>query len=279
MKKLRISLIMILVFTLVASIGLVGCGGKANQSKQTDGDGSLQRVKSAGKLVAGLDDAFPPLGYRDEKNELVGFDIDFGNELAKRLGVEMEWQPTDWNGVILSLKSKKFDIILSGMSITEERKQEVNFATPYVATDQVVVIKSDNDEIKTIEDVKGKKVGSQLGSTGEKAAKKIPGLDEKNLKLYSVYTEAFADLGIGRLDCLVVDELTARHYMTKKPGEFEVTDIKLEYEPMGIAVRKEDQELLDAISKAIQDMRADGTLGNISNKWFGEDITKDVKEI
>ncbi|HHV71577.1 MAG TPA: amino acid ABC transporter substrate-binding protein [Clostridia bacterium] len=279
MKKLRFSLILILILTMTLSMILTGCGGEKQQAQQNEqtGDGSLQRVKDAGKLVAGLDDAFPPMGYRNDKNELVGFDIDFGNELAKRLGVEMEWQPTDWNGVILSLQSKKFDIILSGMSITEERKQAVNFSTPYIATDQVVVVKSSNDEIKTVEDLKGKIIGTQLGSTGEKSAKTIPDLDEKNLKLYSAYTEAFTDLAIGRLDAMVVDELTARHYMTQKPGEFKVTDISLSYEPMGIAVRKEDKELLDAINQAIDDMRADGTLGKISEKWFGEDITKDVK--
>ncbi|WP_066634804.1 transporter substrate-binding domain-containing protein [Desulfolucanica intricata] len=101
---------------------------------------TLQQIKEKGVLVAGLDDTFAPMGYRDKDNNLIGFDIDMGEELAKRLGVKMEWQPTDWNGVILSLKSKKFDVVISGMSITPERQKEINFSTPYLDAGLVMVV-------------------------------------------------------------------------------------------------------------------------------------------
>ncbi|MDI3534695.1 MAG: polar amino acid transport system substrate-binding protein [Thermosediminibacterales bacterium] len=281
-SKKIISLLIVLVFAISF---LAGCSGNQEQPKQEtekqeqstnqkEIDNSLERVQKAGKLVAGLDDAFPPFGFRNDKNELVGFDIELGNEIAKKLGVEMEWVPTQWSGVILSLKSKKFDIIMSGMSITDERKKEVNFTEPYIATGQVLVIKSDNNLIKSKDDLKDKVVGTQLGSTGEEAAKKLEGL--KELKTYDGYPEAFNDLDIGRLDAVVVDEITAQHYMAKRPGVFKQVGGLLTNEPMGIAVRKEDKALLDAINKAIKELIEDGTYAKISKKWFGRDKSLDL---
>lgn len=241
-------------------------------SGETQGDGSLQAVKNAGKLLVGIDDAFPPMTFRDSNNQLVGFDIDMAREIGKRLGVETEWVPTEWNGVILALNSKKFDVIISGMSITDERAQKVDFSPPYINERQVLVVKADNDTIKTKDDVKGLVVGSQLGSTGEKAAKENL-KDVKELKLYPHYTEAFMDLSIGRIQALVVDELVGRYYMTdKKPGEFKVVD-ELVREPFGIAFRKSDKELQKAVNSILEEMKADGTMAAISKKWFGDDIT------
>ncbi|WP_218915148.1 amino acid ABC transporter substrate-binding protein [Caldanaerobius polysaccharolyticus] len=208
--------------------------------------------------------------FRDEKNRLVGYDIDLAREAGKRLGVKVEWIPTDWNGVILALNSGKFDIIWSGMSITEERAKEVDFSPAYINESQVVVVKAGNEKIKNQDDLKGKVVGTQLGSTGEQAAKKLKGL--KELKKYSKYTEAFLDLDAGRLDAIVVDELVGRYYMTKRSNQFKVV-FSLAKEPFGIAYRKQDKELQKALNKVMEDMKKDGTMARISKKWFGEDIS------
>ncbi|MDI3538753.1 MAG: polar amino acid transport system substrate-binding protein, partial [Bacillota bacterium] len=251
----------LLASLMVAALLLAGCTkqepakpadapAQENASEGQAADDSLARVKAAGKLVAGLDDAFPPFGFRNEKNELVGFDIDLGNELAKRLGVKMEWQPTEWSSVIMSLKSKKFDVIWSGMSITEERKKEINFSMPYIGSAQVIIVKSDNKTINGREDLAGKVVGTQLGSTGEEAAKReLKGV--KELKTFDAFTEAINDLNIGRLDAVIIDDVTANYYLKTKPGAFRIVDDVLSYEPMGIGVRKEDVTLLEAINKEL----------------------------
>ncbi len=182
------------------------------------GDGSWERVKKAGVLKIGIDDAFPPMEFRNDKNELVGFDIDASRELGKRLGIKVEHMPTVWDTVILSLKSKKFDVVWSGMSITPEREKEIAFTKPYIMEKQVIVVKAGNKKIKGLKDLGAETVvGVQLGSTSEEALAKL-NKKFKEIKKYDKNTDAFLDLKIGRIDALAVDELVGRYYLSQKPG-------------------------------------------------------------
>lgn len=276
MKKVGIIL---LVFIMGLTL-LVGCGKEsaASNSKSTAGtetksDNSLDTVKQAGKLVVGLDDAYPPMEFRDEKNNLVGFDIDLANEIGKKLGVKVEFMTTEWNGILLALQSKKFDMIVSGLSITEERKKSIAFSEPYVMGGQVIAVKAGNDSIKTLADLKGKKVGCQMGSTGQKAAETNL-KDIKELRKYGKITEAFSELSIGRVDAVIMDAQVGGYYIAKKPGEFVVLKEMVSEEPMGVGFKKEDKQLQNAIQKAIDELKADGTLSKLSVKWFGFDAYK-----
>lgn len=276
MKKIGVIL---LVFIMGLTL-LVGCGKEsaASNSKGTAGtetksDNSLETVKQAGKLVVGLDDAYPPMEFRDEKNNLVGFDIDLANEIGKKLGVKVEFMTTEWNGILLALQSKKFDMIISGLSITEERKKSIAFSEPYVMGGQVIAVKAGNDSIKTLADLKGKKVGCQMGSTGQKAAETNL-KDIKELRKYGKITEAFSELSIGRVDAVIMDAQVGGYYIAKKPGEFVVLKEMVSEEPMGVGFKKEDKQLQNAIQKAIDELKADGTLSKLSVKWFGFDSYK-----
>ncbi len=128
------------------------------------GDGSLEKVQKAGKLVIGLDDTFAPMGFRQDDGTLVGFDVDAAEEVGKRLGLKIEWQPTAWSGVIHSLNAKKFDCIWNGMTITPEREKAVSFSKPYIMDGQIAVIAMGNKSIKAHKDLGGKVVGVQKGS-------------------------------------------------------------------------------------------------------------------
>ncbi len=257
-----------LILAAVLSIALfAGCSSGGT----TTADNSLERVQKAGKLTIGVDDSYPPMEYRDENNNLVGFDVDLGDEIAKKLGVKSEWIPTDWNGVVLALTSSKFDVVLSAMSITEERQKQIDFAGPYIDGGQIIVVKT-GSTIKASADLKGKVIGCQLGATGEQAALKIQGT--KEVKRYDKITEAFHELSVGRIDAVVVDGQVGGYYTKKEPGAYVILDEKLTKEPEGIGVRKEDQKLKAAIQKALEDLKADGTLTKLSMKWFGYDIYK-----
>lgn len=264
MKKI----LAILLTTAIAITLFAGCSKSKNN---TAVDNSLERVQKAGKLTIGVDDSYPPMEYRDESNNLVGFDVDLGNAIAGKLGVKAEWIPTDWNGVVLALNASKFDIVLSAMSITDERKNEIDFAGPYIDGGQIIVVKS-GSSIKTSADLKDKVLGCQLGATGEQAAMKIQGT--KEVKKYDKITEAFHDLTAGRIDAVIVDGQVGGYYTKKEPNAFVILEEKLTKEPEGIGVRKADKKLNAAIQKALDDLKADGTLTNLSNKWFGYDIYK-----
>ena len=261
MKKSMLTVSLMVVMALVYATGCFAA------------DGSWNQVKKSGKLVIGIDDAFPPMEFRNEKNELVGFDIDASKELGKRLGIKVEHVPTAWKGVIMSLKTKKFDIIWSGMSITPEREKEISFTKPYIMEKQVIVVKAGNKKIKGLKDLGAATVvGVQLGSTSEEALAKL-NKKFKEIKKYDTNTTAFMDLKIGRIDALAVDELVGRYYLSQKPGEYAVLKESLLSEPIGIGLRKEDAALKARIQKTLDGMFKDGTMKKISIKWFGDDIT------
>jgi polar amino acid transport system substrate-binding protein len=255
----------ILTVTLAGSL-LVGCGQKQEKLN------SLEAVQKAGKLTIGLDDSYPPMEFRDSKNILVGFDIDLGNEVGKNLGVKTEYITTDFSGIILSLTSSKFNMILSGMSVTDERKKSIDFSDTYVMGGQVVAIKQGNASIKSLEDLKDKVVACQLGSTGDTAATAMKGL--KEVKKYDKITDAFQELSVGRVDAVIMDAQVGGYYVAKKPGEYDVLKDVISEEPMGIGFKKEDKELKIAVQKALDELKADGTLSKLSQKWFGFDAYK-----
>jgi polar amino acid transport system substrate-binding protein len=274
MKKLKKVLLLMLSVIFAAAL-FAGCGSTSGNQSQAQGDNSLDKVKKAGVLKVGLEDSFPPMEFRDKQNELKGFDIDMANEIGKKLGVKTEFVCTDFNGIILALKSGKFDTIISGLSITDERKKEISFSDPYVTNSQIIVVKNGNTTIKNANDLKGKIIGVGLGTTSETVAAKLQGL--KEVKKYDKTTEELQDLLIGRIDAVVVDEPVGRYYISDsdKKDKYSVLEEKLSKEPMGIGFKNEDKGLKEAVQKAADELKKDGTFSKLSIKWFGTDIYKD----
>lgn len=260
----------LLLAAFAASVLLVGCG------KQEAPASSAAPAKpvAVAKIVVGLDDHFPPMGFRDEKNALVGFDIDLAREAAKRLGAEVEFKPIDWNAKEAELNGKRVDILWNGLTITEQRKANIAFTTPYLENRQIVVV-TGNSPVKTKADLAGKVVGVQEGSSAVEAVEKdAAGKTLKELKKFGDNVTALMDLTAGRLDALVVDEVVGRYYTAKKPGEYLVLDDHFGTEEYGVGVRKDDAELLGKIQKAMDDMKQDGAAARISTQWFGKNIVK-----
>lgn len=234
---------------------------------------SLERVKANGKIVAGFDDNYPPMGFRNGKGEIEGFDIDMAKEISKRIGIEIEWQPVVWETVVPSLLSKKFDVIISGMNITDKRLEVINFAGPYGKAGQALIVKVDNTTVNSMKDLTADKIGTQSGSTGFEYAK-ANGFDETKLKLYKEFPLAFNDLAVGRIDAIIIDAFAVNEFLQKRPGEFKQVGEVMGDEQIGIGIRKEDKELMEELNKAIEGMKKDGTLKTISMKWLGVDITE-----
>lgn len=259
--------ILALVFSAILGVTLLaGCGQKDKNLN------SLQKVQKAGKLTVGLDDSYPPMEFRDKNNNLVGFDIDLGNEIGKKLGVKTEFMTTDFNGILLALNSGKFDTIISGLSITDKRKEAIAFSEAYVMGGQVIATKKSNNGINKLSDLNGKTVGCQLGSTGDKAATEMKGL--KEVKRYDKITEAFHELLAGRIDAVIMDAQVGGYYISKEKDKYKVLEETVSKEPMGIGFKKQDKELQDAVQKALDELKKDGTLTKLSIKWFGFDAYK-----
>lgn len=254
MKKL----IAIMMVVLLAGMLVAGCGG--TQKK---------------KVVVGLDDNFPPMGFRDDKNNIVGFDVDMAKEAAKRLGMEVEFKPIDWNSKEAELNGKRVDVLWNGLTITEKRKENILFTNPYMENRQIIVVAA-NSPLKNKADLAGKVVGTQEGSSSVEAIEKDAATMKsfKELKKYSDNVAALMDLKTGRLDAVVVDEIVGRYYIAKKPGEYNVLTENFGFEEYGVGLRKDDKELLAKLQKALDEMKKDGTSAKISKQWFGEDIVK-----
>ncbi|WZL74397.1 amino acid ABC transporter substrate-binding protein [Clostridiaceae bacterium 35-E11] len=268
MKK---KIMLLLIGIMMLSILMAGCGTKEVATEAEDQ--SLKEIQDKGNFILGLDDSFPPMGFRDEKGDIVGFDIDLAKEVAKRMGVELKLQPIDWDGKVLSLNNKDIDVIWNGLTITEERKQEITFSDVYLANRQIIVVQNDSD-LKTKKDLADKVVAVQLGSSGEDAlnADTETVNTVKEVRKFSNYTEALLDLKAGRVDAVVVDEVVGRYYIGKRPGEYKVAEEDFGKETYGIGFRKNDIAFRDEVNKILNEMKEDGTTKAISEKWFGEDI-------
>ena len=264
----------LLMLSLTAGALLAGCG-KNETAPAAQSAAAPAAPAVPAKIVIGLDDNFPPMGFRNEKNELVGFDIDLAKEAARRLGIEVEFKPIDWSAKEAELSGKRVDALWNGLTITDERKQNISFSAPYMENHQIIVVKA-GSPIKAKADLATKVVGVQDGSSAVDAVNKDAELAAKfkELKKFGDNVTALMDLSAGRLDALVVDEVVGRYYTAKKPGEYRVLEQHFGTEDYGIGTRKEDTELMAKIEKAMDEMKKDGSAAAISTKWFGKDIIK-----
>ncbi len=237
------------------------------------GAGAVERIKKAGVLKVGSDVAYAPFEFM-EGDKPVGFDIDIAQEIAKALGVKFQVINTSFDGIIAALKAKKFDIIISAMTITEERKKEIDFSIPYYDSGQIIVVRSDNKDIKSEKDLKGKVVGVQLGTTGELTAKKLKDqVGIKEIRSYETIPEAFMDLELGRLDA-VINDLPVSLYYSKNNPKLKCVGKPFTVEQYGIAVRKEDKDLLKKINEILINLKRTGKYNQIYKKWFGVEPPK-----
>jgi len=221
-------------------------------------------VENTKILKIGTDATYPPFETVDvTTSKLVGFDIDLMTEICKRLGKEPEFIVVPFDGIISGLKQKKYDAVISAMTITDERKKEVSFSKPYYLAGQSIAVRKADKNIYGIEELKGKKIGVQLGTTGEMQAKSI-----KNTKVisYDNISAAFIDLENERIDAVINDMATTRAIITKKSDAFKIVGDVFTKEYYGIAVRKKDGELLAMINSALTELEKSGYLKNLKTK-------------
>lgn len=227
---------------------------------------TFPEIKQSGKILIGTEGAFPPFNFFDDQNNLKGFDIDIGNAIAGQLGLEPEWKTHAWDTMLIALNQGRFDFVIASHTITEERAKAVDFTKPYYCTGNVIVSKPGGPQ--TPEELKGKVIGAQLGTTFEEFAKQF---GPKQLKTYQTNPDAVQDLMLGRIDAWITDQFTAIEAIQSRDLNLQISGL-LNKEEIGMAVAKGNSLLLAALNQALDEIQANGVYEQISMKWFGKDI-------
>lgn len=253
------------VFRLYATAFAIGLVAFAALEPAAGAEDALARIKREGVMHVSNSGVYPPFESM-ENGKLVGLDIDLSNLIAEHLGVKADVQVVDFKGLIPALKSGKTDMLISGFTYTAERAQQVAFSKPYYPTAMAVIVRKSEQALTSKEALTGKKLGAEMGTTGDREARAVPGADTK---AYDTLMLAMKDLQNGRLDA-VISTLPPAQYLIHR--NFQDLKVSHRYSEgyVAIAMRQEDRQLITAIDQALDHLKSTGKLRELEVKWFGE---------
>ncbi len=232
---------------------------------------NLEQIKSAGVFKIGTEGTYAPFTYHNTSGALVGFDVEIGQEIAKRLGAKAEFLEGKWDGLIAGLDARRYDAVINQVGITEQRKQKYDFSEPYIASKAVLIVRGDDETIKSFADLKGKKsaqsLTSNFGKLAEQNGAELVGTDGFDQSIQLVLNR--------RADATINDSLSFLDFKKHKPdANVKIAAQEENADYSGVIIRKGEPELLEAINKALAEIKADGTYQKISDKYFGQDVSQ-----
>ena len=282
--KRRTFISLMSVMAAAGVLALAGCSSNSGSSAAASGAASsaastgaadqLAAIQANGKLVVALEGAWQPWSYHDESDTLVGYDVEVSRAIAEKLGVEPEYVESDWDSLFAGLDAGRFDIVCNGVEVTDERAKTYDFTTPYGYIHTALAVRKDNEDIKSFEDLKGKTTANSLAATymelSESYGATVQGIDtlEETIQL----------LTAGRIDATLNADVSFYDYLNVHPdADFKLVAQTEDASHVAIPVRKGDDSasLLEAINTAIDELRADGTLKALGEKYFGQDISSE----
>lgn len=272
MKKLvKFSLLVMACALLIP--GLAGCGKTGQNNPQPS---SWKSIQAKHHVVIGLDDSFVPMGFRQKNGKLAGYDIDLARAVFKQYGIKVDFQTIDWSMNVTELRNQTVDLIWNGLTITDERQRAMTFSEPYLVNQQVLVVKK-GQHIHSPQDMTGKTLGVQSGSSGAQDIDRYPKLLKQRIKkhtpvLYDTFNNAFIDLKADRIQGLLIDSVYANYYLQHlpNPGDYRVIKSGMPNEYFAVGIKKGNQEVKQKIDQGIEHLRKTGELQRINQKWFGK---------
>lgn len=269
MKKL-VKLLSILSASALTLGFMVGCGSSTTATSNTQvvetEEAAETTTNDSGVIIMGTNAEFEPFEYRENGTDIAGFDVEIAKKVAEKLGKELKIEDMAFDSLIMALNSDKINFIAAGMTATDERRTQVDFSDSYFKSKQVIIIKADNTDINTADDLVGKKVGVQLGTTGDLFVSGTEGIE--SVSQFPTATQAVMDLKNDKVDAVVIDAEPAKK-MTEGQSDLKILDAPFVEEEYAIAVKKGDTELLQAINDTLAEIKADGTYDTIYAQFFG----------
>lgn len=266
--------VMSLLLAAMMTLGICACGTAEEETQADSVQVTDKAAAEADKVfTVGFDQEFPPMGFVDENGEFTGFDLELAKEAAKRMGMEIQLQPIAWDAKDMELESGTIDCIWNGFTMTG-REDGYTWTTPYMSNTQVFVVAADSD-IETLADLAGKTVEVQADSSAEAALKEMPDLMSSfgTVQTTPDYNTAFMDLEMGAVDAIAMDIIVAGYQIEQRQNGCVILEESIASEEYGIGFKKGNEALRDKVQEALEEMAADGTMTEISMKWFGEDVT------
>ncbi|HET7412176.1 MAG TPA: amino acid ABC transporter substrate-binding protein [Pararhizobium sp.] len=251
----------LLTTTILAALAFAGTASAA----------SLDEIREAGVFRIGTEGTYAPFTYHDSTGKLVGFDVEIGREVAERLGVEPQFVEGKWDGLIAGLGADRYDAVINQVGITPERQERFDFSDPYIVSKAALIVRGDNDEITSFEDLEGKRAAQSLTSNYGKLA------EEAGAELVATdgFDQSIALVVNGRADATINDSLSFLDFKKQQPdADVKIAAVRPEATASGVIIEQDNPELLEAINAALADIKADGTYQEISDKYFGEDVSK-----
>ncbi len=262
--------IIAIALTALMLLTLMGCGKK--EEVQTSGD-LLETIQTRGTIIVAMEGTWAPWTYHNEADELVGYDVEVAKAIAGKLGVEVEFVEGEWDGLLAGLSAGRYDIMVNGVDIDPERQKTYDFSVPYAYNRTAVIVSGSNEEIQTLEDLEGKNTANTISSTYAKIAEEygatVTGVDDLN--------QTFELLLTGRIDATLNAEMTYYDYMKAHPeADIKIAVVTEDANQVAIPMRKgeETTALRAAVDQALKELSEDGTLTELSNKYFGTDISQ-----
>lgn len=273
MRKRVVSIVLML--SMCAAL-VAGCGAKSEESQKSEEkkeQTAYEKIMEKGVLTVGTEGTYQPFTYHNENDELTGYDVEVAKAIGEKMGVKVEFSEITWEGLLASLDNGTVDLVLNQVGVTDERKEKYDFSEPYLYSYIALIVDKDNDEIDSWDASKGKKTSLNISSNYAAIAEEY----EMDITASDTFSKDIELLLAGRTDCVINNTIAFNDYLIQKPDTpIKIADVKEEADTVAIPIPKGNEDLVDAVNKAIKELQEDGTLTKLSEQFLGKDFSREL---